>query len=1074
MADLGSACGFCGTPFLPAARFCSQCGRPFQASAADAARLRSEHTATELRQVTVVFCDLVGSTSFVSEMDAEDFSDILGMFHHRVASLMTRYGGFVAHYMGDGTLTYFGYPQANEDDVERAVRASLEVVGAVSGIVLRDGRRLHARIGVSTGVAIMGDVIGTGGLRGLDIAGEAPNLAARLQAIAEPDTVLVDHGVRCVIEDAFECHALGSRSIKGWARPIPIWKVLRPTPIASRFEGRAGRGGAPLIGRAAQLGRLLSLWEAARSGEGQVVLLVGEPGIGKSRLIVELIQRTATEDRVELSHYCDPHYKDVPLYPSIRQIERAAGFASDDSIEVKRAKLEALLQGMQQEERGLIADLLMIPMDTRSAALQLAPQKRRERMLQALLNTVRRTSQSHPVLVVFEDVHWSDSTTMEMLSLAVRRIGERPVLLVVTARPEFRPEWPAEPHVHRLLLPSLGSDEAADLVRCISGPQALSPARIANIVSRSDGVPLFLEEVTKVALEAESETEARIERRLSGAPVPITIHASLIARLDRLGEAREVAEIAAVIGRDFDFNMLVQLTEVDELALRAALARLIASGLVLPRGAPGSDQYRFKHALIQDAAYGMIVRQRRRRLHQRIAEVIEARFSPLATAQPQLLAHHWTEARVLERAVEWWLQAGIQSLSRSLVSEALSQLERGLALIADLPCTNWRRAIELDLLLALGKAQIATLGHAAPGVGTTFERARILCEQIHAPRQLPTVLFGQWTYALLRAEFERALRLSAEILETGRGKQDSIGRLLGCYTKGTTHFYAGDLDLARSFLRRGVALFNPARREAYAKSVVSDPRVVMKCFLSWISLCFGEIYDADRICNAVLEEGRQLGHSYTLAHAVYQRAFNALSVEATAAALPWLDELWSLAHEHGFAVFEAVATVLQGWGRGMLGEVEDGLALMRAGYGAYCNGGSRVSLSTFLRMEAELLGRAGQVEQGLDALHNGMDMAKRSGAHWDEAEFERVRGGLLRSTGDFEAAERALVRAGLIAGHQGTKLFELRAAVALGELLASHGRRPEARRTLAPLCAWFDDGPEFPDLASARALMHDL
>ncbi len=1074
MADLRLSCESCGTPALPTARFCSHCGHPFKAGAADAGQTRPERTATELRQVTVVFCDLVGSTSFVSEMDTEDFTDLLGTFHHHVTSLMTRYGGFVARYMGDGTLTFFGYPQASEDDVERAVRASLDAVGAVSAIVLPNGRRLHVRVGISTGVTIVGDVIGTGGLRGLDIAGEAPNLAARLQSLAEPDTVLVDQSVRRQLGNAFECHAIGARRIKGWTEPVPVWRVLRPAPVGSRLDAPADEGRVPLIGRAAQLGRLLSLWEAARDGKGQIALLVGEPGIGKSRLVAELLQGTAVEQPARLSHFCTPHHSDVPLHPCIQQIERTAGFASDDSAELKRVKLKTSLQGMPDEALGLVADLLMIPEGTRPASLQLAPQQRRARMLQALLGTLIRTSAGQPIVVVFEDAHWGDPTTLELLSMAVRRIAEFPILLVVTARPEFQPEWSTEPCVHRLNLLPLATEEAGDLVRCMSGPAALSPAQVTDIVARSDGVPLFLEEVTKAALEAGDETKPRAERKLASAPVPVTIHASLIARLDRLAEVRWIAEVAAAIGRDFDFDMLASVADCDDQTLRAALARLVASGLVLPRGPPGSGDYRFKHALIQDAAYGMIVRQHRRRLHRRIAEAIETRRPQLAAAQPQLLAHHWTEAAAPEKAVERWLQAGVQSLARSLVSEALAQLGRGLTLKANLPDTEWRRAIELDLLFALGKAQIAALGHAAPMVGSTFDRARTLCEQIRPPRQLPAVLFGQWTYALLRAELSRALRLSEEMLAVGEREHDPVGRLVGCYTNGITHFYMGDLDRARAFLQCGIALFDPSRREEYARSVVSDPRVVMGCFLSWISLCTGELQEADRICRSMLDDARQLGHTYTLAHAVWQRASVILHLDAPSAALPWLEELQSLAHEHEFPFFEALAMVFKGWCRSIDRDVQDGLALMREGFRLYRSGDSRLFLPSFLRIEAELLRRAGKIDQGLDALRKGAGMARRSGAHWDAAEHDRIRGKLLRARGEFDAAERAFVRAIRTAGDRGAKLFELRAAVALARLLADRGRQAEARKTLAPVCRWFDNHPPFPELASARAIMHDL
>ncbi len=1021
-------CASCAAKTPPMARFCPNCGLDLRPAPAGL----DSPAAAERRQLTVVFCDLVGSSGLATRIDPEDLADLIGRFHRCVAETMGRYGGFLARPMGDGALVFFGFPQAHEDDAERAVRASLLAVEAVAGITGPDGRSLHVRIGIATGIAIVGDVADTGSARGLDAAGEAPNLAQRLQQLAEPDTVVVADHVRRLIGPLFVYRDLGRHSLKGWDTPIAVAQVLRPAANPSRFEARVGPLLTPLIGRRATVERLSSLWRQARQGTGRVALITGEPGIGKSRLTAQLMAETEVETHTRLRWFCVAHQQGVALHPCIQQLEHLARIEPEDAPELRRAKLESILRGASAEEFVLIANLLMVPVDQRSEVLQFSLQRRRERTLRAFLHGLIRTCHRGPVLGIMEDAHWADPTTSELLDLVVRQAASLPLLLVVTGRPEFRPDWIDAPAVEPITLEPLRWGEGAELVRGMAGPDTLAENVVQAIVSRCDGVPLFLEEVTRAVLE-NSGGAGR-----PGETVPASIHASLLARLDRLGPARKVVEAAAAIGRNFSIELLRHVHETSDQALHAAIRRLVDSGLVLSSGSPGSGEFRFKHTLIQDTAYGMMLRDRRRMLHERIAQALQTEFPRTAIADPQLLAHHCTEAGLVEQAVGWWLRAGTQSLMRAATSEALAQLRRGLELCASLPDTEARRRQELDLQILLGKAIIATQGHAAPGFTASVARARVLCTELGSPPQLLTVLFVEWTQAHLRAELASARKQAEEFLDLARERRDPVWGLLACYAAGFTHFALGSFGPAHDFLRRGLDLFDVGRRDEYASRVVGDPRVMLHTCLAWERMCVGRGAEAWAACDEAVREARALGHSYSVAHALCKQASLHVFIGKPVAGLAVAEELHSLAVEHGIAFFEAAAMVFRGWFRGQLGDPREGLALVRRGGELYRMTGTRLHLQISLRFEAELLGRSGDIAAGLTRLDEARALTEQSGERWDEAEFHRVEGELLDLAGEREAAEMALREAHDIAVAQGAHLFALRASTSLAKLREAH------------------------------------
>ena len=665
----------------------------------------------ERRQVTVMFSDLVGSTALSARMDPEDLREVIAAYQKCVAETVRRFGGFVAKYMGDGVLVYFGYPLAHEDDAERAVRAGLELVAAVRALKTR--AVIQTRVGIATGLVVVGDLIGAGASQEQAIVGETPNLAGRLQSVAEPNTVVIAESTRKLVGSLFELDDLGAQDLKGIAGRVRAWVALRPSSVESRFEAlHAGRL-TELVGREEELDLLMRRWSKAKSGEGQVVLLSGEPGIGKSRLTAALMEHLEGEPHARLRYFCSPQHTDSPLYPIIGQLERATGLAHDDTAQVKLDKLDALLArtSTSKQDAVLFAEMLSLPNDGRYPALNLDPQQRRQKTLEVLTTQVAALSRQNPVLMIFEDVHWTDPTSLETFGRVVDRVRSLPVLLIVTFRPEFEPTWIGRPYVTALTLNRLAQRDIEAMIDRVVGNKLIPAGVRKDIIERTDGIPLFVEEMTKAILEAESDGAAQQTASTVPSPalaVPASLHASLMARLDRLGSAREVAQIGAAIGREFSHALLRAVISKPEADLGSALDRLIDAGLLFRQGVPPHASYLFKHALVQDAAYGTLLREPRRALHARIAETLEGRFADIAEAQPDMLARHCTEAGLIEKAAGLWGKAGQRSLARAALLEGKEQLKRALDQIATLPTTQALRREEIKLEVAFANALALT------------------------------------------------------------------------------------------------------------------------------------------------------------------------------------------------------------------------------------------------------------------------------------------------------------------------------------------------------------------------------
>ena len=1030
----------------------------------------------ERRQLTVMFCDLVGSTALSTRFDPEDLRELIGDYHRAVADTVGRFDGFVAKYMGDGVLIYFGYPQAHEDDAERAVRAGLAVIEAVGRLPARQD--LRVRLGIATGLAVVGDLLGEGAAQERGVVGETPNLAARLQALAAPNTLVIGEATRRQVGGLFELADLGPQALAGFAEPQSAWRVVGESGMLSRFEALRS-GETPLVGREEEVELLLRRWEQAKSGEGRVVLISGEPGIGKSRLTAALSEQIGTEPHTRLRYFCSPHHQNSALYPVIVQLERAAGFERDDGPEAKLDKLETLLgPAAEIGDVSLLVELLSVPGGDRFAPLELSPQRKKERTFAALVRQLEGLARTQPVLMIFEDLHWIDPTSREFLDLVLARIDCLPVLLAATFRPEFQPPWVGQAHATVIALNRLGRGDGAVMVERLAGNAALLPPDvIAEIVERTDGVPLFVEEMTKAVLEAGAERGGEIAASVpsAGLGVPATLQASLMARLDRLGPAAKgVAQIGAAIGREFSYELAASVGELAEERLQDALQRLVDAGLVFQRGTPPEAAYLFKHALVQDTAYSTLLRGPRRQLHARIAEALTAHYPELMDSQPELFAQHYAEAGLIEKSAAYWGKAGHGSAARSAMAEAAAQFRKGLDQLALLPDTPERQRQELEFQSALGAVLMAAKGFAAPEMGDAYARARELWEQLGSPSEFLRIPFGQSVYHGYRGELDLAMRPDEDLLRLSRQRNDTAGLLLGHVSSGRTLMFVGRLAPSRSHLEEALALDDPISHRSLMHQIGISPQVVSQGFLGIVLFCLGYPDQALAPSNAAIPEARRLAHPPSVAVSLTLGARLRLLVGDNTVLGEWADQLVAVATEQGFAWQRAMGTIYRGWFKVKNGDVNEGISLLRSGSAAYRATGAELWMPHHIALLARACEIAGQIEEAVTLLEDALQTAERTGEHWFAAELNRHKGQLLLRQGQSEAAEELYRKALSIAEAQEAKLWELRAAVSLARLWGEQGRRVEARDLLAPVYGWFNEGFDTADLKEAKALIDEL
>jgi class 3 adenylate cyclase/predicted ATPase len=1048
---------------------------------------RRQLAEAERRQLTVMFCDLVGSTALSARLDPEDLREVIGAYHRAVADVVGGFDGFVAKYMGDGVLVYFGYPRAHEDDAERAVRAGLGALDAVRRLDV-NSVTLQARIGIATGLVVVGDLIGEGSAREQSVVGETPNLAARLQALAEPDAVVIAAGTRRLVGDLFDYRDLGAIEVKGIAEPVPAWQVLRPSVVASRFEALRGAALTHLVGRDEEIDLLLRRWSRAKTGEGQVALLSGEAGIGKSRLTAALLERLATEPHTRLRYFCSPQHTDSAFFPIIGQIERAARLARDDPPQVKLDKLDAILaqSSTPAKDAALFAEMLSLPNDGRYPALDLAPEQRRQKTLEALVSQTEALARENPVLMIFEDAHWTDPTSLEVFGRVVDRIRKLRVLLLVTFRPEFEAPWSGQPHVTALTINRLTQRNVGAMIDRVVGNKLIAATIRQDIIERTDGIPLFVEEMTKAVLEADGEGAA--EHAVAAVPsptlaVPASLHASLMARLDRLGAAKEVAQIGAAIGREFSYALLTGVVGKPEAELGSALDRLINAGLLFRQGMAPHATYLFKHALVQDAAYGTLLREPRRALHARIAGVLESQFAEIAESKPELLARHCTEAGLIEEAAGLWGKAGQQSLTRSALIEAVAQFTRALAQIAALPVTAALRRDQIKLQVGLASALMHVKGYAAPETNSAFRQARELIEQAEAlgeppddPLLLFSVLYGLWNVGYVAFNGDLMRELAAEFLTLAEKQGATVLMIAAHRMMGATLLFTGDIAEARARYTQALALYDPAEHRPLATRFGSDIRVSALSFrpLTLWLLGYPEAAQAD-IDHAV-KEAREIGQAATLMSALGITNYTHILCGNCVAANVLADELVALADEKGALLRKAEGVFQQGCALALSGRAAEAVQTIASGVTAWRSTGATCWTPLHMSFLANTHARLGQFDEARRCIGEAMMASEEAKETWCDADIHRVAGEIVLLSGepDTAKAEAYFERALAVARQQQAKSFELRAAMSMARLWCRQRKRDEARDLLAAVYGWFTEGFDTPDLKEAKALLDEL
>jgi predicted ATPase/class 3 adenylate cyclase len=1052
-----------------------------------ATRPPKDHTPrreAERRQLTVMFCDLVGSTALSARLDPEDMRDVIRAYQNAVAGEISRCDGHVAKFMGDGVLAYFGYPKAHEDEAERAVRAGLAIVAAVATLKTPAREPIAVRIGIATGLVVVGDLVGEGAAQEEAVVGETPNLASRLQDLAAPGSVVIASATYELLGGLFELEELGAKSLKGFAEPVDCWGVLGERAVESRFEAARGGRLSRFVGRAQELSLLEERWARVHDGEGQVVLLTGEAGIGKSRLTRALLERMADEPHTRLRYQCSPHHVNSALHPFIAQLERAAGIEADEGAHAKRAKLETLLKKATGKAREILPPfeiLLSMPPTGDSVTLDLEPKRRRQLTFEALLDQLTGLATRQPVLMIFEDAHWADPTSLELLSQMVDRVQQVRILSVVTARHEFRPKWPGQSHVTMLTLNRLGRRQGAEIVADLTGGKAFPEVVLDQIVARTDGVPLFVEELTKAVLESdllEREGERYVLKgELAAFAIPSTLQDSLMARLDRLAPVKEVAQIGAAIGREFQYRLIADVSSLKDEELKDALDQLAGSELLFCRGSPPDASYQFKHALVQDAAYGSLLRAKRQEIHQRIAAVLEAKYPQRVETEPELLAHHYTEGGLIDSAVPCWQRAGKHAAERSADAEAHEHLRQASKLLEDMPNSQQRREQELDTLIALGPVLMNLKGSASPDVQDAYLRARSLCDQVGQPSQRFPVLWGLWLHYQVAGKSKDALALAHEAIDLAKSLSGNDFLLQALHAAWTTHERLAEFEVALAHADQGLALYDVDQHRRHAFTYGGhDPGVCAALQGAVASWFLGYPDQANRRCARALELADAVAHSFSKAETLAYVALLCLLRREPQRALPFLDELMDFSSDSGLTLWRANGQILRSWAFSEMGRASEVLDDFRKATEQRQSMGSQVRSSLYLAAMAHALARVGETAEAESAIGQALDQIDETSERTWETVVHWVRGEIFALAPDPNLGRAAACyqEASEIARQQGARSMELRATVSLAGLWLREGRKNEARDLLAPVYDWFTEGFDTADLKEAKILLDRL
>jgi class 3 adenylate cyclase/tetratricopeptide (TPR) repeat protein len=1035
----------------------------------------------ERRHLTVMFCDLVGSTELSARLDPEDMWEVIRAYRATCARVITNYDGSIARFVGDGVLAYFGYPRAHEDDAERAVRAGLDMIAAIKPLETR-AERVEVRIAIATGLVVVGDLISGSALEQQAMIGDTPNIAARLQGIAEPGAVIVAASTRELLGDLFTFRSLGLRQVKGISEPIAAWAVEGGAVSESRFEAARMARSLGFVGRKAEIEFALSRQQLAWRGQGQAILISGEAGIGKSRLVAMLCENPALGTHCRVRYQCSPYHINSALHPFIAQLERAAGIRPQDAPEQKLDKLEAMLAlGTQQVANAapLIAALLSITTGERYPPLGLNPVQQRRQTFAALLDQLEGLARQQPVLIVCEDLHWADATTLELFDLAVDRIRGLPILALMTFRPEFEPPWAGLANVSLLRLDRLDRHDTRALVEQVTVGRQLPHEMMRQIINRTDGIPLFIEELTKTILESgllvEDGGRLRLDRPVPPLAIPATLQDSLMARLDRLAPVKEIAQIGAAIGRDFSYTLLRCVAGRDDLTLNTALRQLEEAELLLRRGTPPEANYSFKHALVQEAAYESLLKSRRQLLHKHIGDVLRDQFPVIAETEPEVVAYHFTEAGLDEVALDWWRKAGQQALKRSAYTESIAHLRKAVAIADALPDAPSRTMSRLHLQITYSRALRGNLGHSAPQTVAAWTRARQFAADINDPAELAPIYSGLFNACLTHGEIAPMWELADATMNAANRRPDSpVAAVVAHWTYGATSWFGGDYLNARLHLERALAIYDAELNlETFRASTLDLPFVIMR-FLALVLWPLGQI---DRARHLAAEAVRCSGEKRALSQAnalVHKAVFDGLCggpLQQTETILAL-----ALARDHTMPLYVAAGTYLTGLAQWRAGDRETGLSEMRRGWTLLHENDCYLCEPFWGMQVAVANAAAGQTDTALEILRELIATTEQSGQHWLDAELHRVRGEFLlcREPANFCEAEDAYKWALEIARGQQTKAFELRSALGLAHLYASNGRGTAGSDVLTRALIDFDTAQDLPEIQQAKQLFRQI
>ncbi|MDF0676669.1 MAG: adenylate/guanylate cyclase domain-containing protein [Nitrospira sp.] len=1055
-------------------------------TAKDITPLPSSRDQAERRQLTIMFCDLVGSTALASQLDPEDLQTAIRRFLDTCSQAISRFNGYIAKYMGDGLLVYFGYPHAYEHDAERAVHAGLAVLDLVKTLPreypAQQAFEVAARIGIATGHVIVGEVMGEETAKERSVFGETPNLAARLQALAAPNQLVVDSTTKRLVGSEFEFADRGAYSLKGFETPVHVWQVLSIKPSASRFESyRAGRLGH-FIGREHETALLLGRWHEAVCGEGQVVILCGEAGIGKSRMVRSLRDRLAEEGYQTIQFQCSPYHTNTALYPVITYLRQAAGLTGEDTPPTQLRKLDALALDSGIDDRttvSLLADLLSIRTDDLRPPPNVSSEKRKEMTLEAFVQQLQRLAGRCPTLFIVEDAHWLDPTTMDLLTRIIDRIQPMRVLLIIAFRPDFKPVWADYGHVTFLTLSRLPRRHSVELLGSLTGGKSLPLEVEQAILAKTDGVPLYIEELTKNLLESGLLTEEKdsfiLKAPLRDLSIPDSLQALLMERIDRLGPAKEIVQMGASIGREFSYELLRETVDVTEGELKTALDLLKASGLIFQEGDIPAAKYLFKHGLIQDAAYSTLPKKSRRFLHARIAKALESRFAERVKSEPELLAYHYEQAGAINSAVQYWHLAAQRDAARSADAEALSHFNRTLHLLETLPQSQERNALELDLLIARGAPLLTLRGYASDEIEHNYLRARSLSQENPGSERYFLSIWGLWVFQLVRGPLAKACTLADSLLSWANHQQNPDPLIRAHESVGSTYSFLGRFDEAKGHLRQAKSLYDPDRHRSQTLPYTQDPGITARIMLARTLWILGEIDEVEALVTEAIAMARELEHPYTLAFTLATASWVCSTLRDTNRTLSLTEEAILLSTKHSFEVPLAWAMSFQGWALAEQGK-ETGLERLAEGLSVARRAKASLNNTYTLALLAESHLRNQHIAEGLAAIQQAQELAVTQGERCWQAELLRLKGELLVAQSDppIVAAEQCFSEAVQVARDQRARMLELRAAAGLARLLRKLNKPDIARRTLDSICSRFSEQGSNPDLMEAQKILAQL